>query len=181
MTSGENLITDVNFQNWQQPPDHHAFPLPRLLDHALPGQLRCRRVHARRHHPLREGDREWDFIGSFLNLFTLSKFIKTIEFIKWLIVESEISQSIFFMSAAINDCLSIGGIQDIQVKLFNRLSVKSPVVTYRTKKEKKHDLLRGWGFNSLEVRSMSVPSWWVWKLWKKSQIFWRIFGGEKWD
>ena len=62
----------------------------------------------------------------------------------------------FFISAAINDCLSIGGIQDIQVRLFNRLSAKPLVVTSKTKKEK-HDLLRGWGFNSLDVRRMSVP------------------------
>ena len=62
----------------------------------------------------------------------------------------------FFISAAINDCLSIGGIQDIQVRLFHRLSAKPLVETSKTKKEK-HDLLRGWGFNSLDVRSMSVP------------------------
>ena len=61
----------------------------------------------------------------------------------------------FFISAAINDCLSIGGIQDIQVRLFHRLSAKPIVVTSKTKTEK-HDLVRGWGLNSLDVGSMSV-------------------------
>ena len=90
--------------NWRKFPelttaaDHHAFHLPSLLGHDLPGQLRCRRVHARRHHPLREGDREWDFIGSFLNLFTLSKFNKTIELIKWLMVESEFTINVLYFS-----------------------------------------------------------------------------------
>ena len=43
-----------------------------------------------------------------------------------------------------------------RLDFFNWLSTKPLVVTSKTKKEK-HDLLRGWGFNSLDVRSMSVP------------------------
>ena len=74
----------------------------------------------------------------------------------------------FFISAAINDCLSIGGIQDIQVRLFHRLSAKPLVETSKTKKEK-HDLLRGWGFNSLDVRSMSVPG--GFEIWERKAKF----------
>ena len=44
-----------------------------------------------------------------------------------------------------------------RLDFFNQLSAKPIVVTYKTKKKKKHDLLRGCGFNSLDVRSMSVP------------------------
>ena len=43
-----------------------------------------------------------------------------------------------------------------RLDFFNRLSAKPLVVTSKTKKEK-HDLLRGWGLNSFDVRSMSVP------------------------
>ena len=87
----------------------------------------------------------------------------------------------FFISAAIEDCLHIGGLQDIQVKLFNRLSAKSLVVTYNTKKEKNMICYWGCWFNSFDVRSMWVPDGFeIWQREAKSfgHQRWRIFGGR---